>query len=160
MATVPITPRGLKLLHARLKKLREVDRPQNVRDIEEALAHGDLRENAEYHAAKDKQAQIDGMMKWTESQIAMAEVIDPKSLSGFRVMFGATVTLIDENDKDESAPIRYQLVGEPESDLDQGRISFTSPIARALMGKEEGDEVTIIAPSGRRKVTIEEVEFI
>ena len=159
MSTVPITPRGLKLLHARLKQLREVDRPQNVRDIEEALAHGDLRENAEYHAAKDRQAQIDGMMKWAEGQIASAEVIDPTKLAGFRVMFGATVTLSDAED-DDSKPTRYQLVGESESDLAQGRISFASPIARALMGKEEGDEVTIVTPSGRRKIVIDEVEFI
>ncbi len=160
MSTVPMTPRGLALLHQRLKQLREVDRPQNVKDIEEALAHGDLRENAEYHAAKDRQAQIDGMMKWTESQIASAEVIDPAKLSGFRVMFGATVTLYESADEDETNPFRYQLVGEAESDLTEGRISYTSPIARALMGKEEGDEVTIVAPSGRRKVTIDDVEFI
>lgn len=159
MSTVPMTPRGLKLLHAKLKQLREVERPQNVRDIEEALAHGDLRENAEYHAAKDRQAQIDGTMKWAESQIASAQIIDPTTLSGDRVMFGATVTLIDGEDED-AKPIRYQLVGEAESDLSAGRVSFASPIARALMGKEEGDEVTIISPNGRRKVIIDEVEYI
>ena len=159
MSTVPMTPRGLKLLHAKLKQLREIERPQNVRDIEEALAHGDLRENAEYHAAKDRQAQIDGTMKWAESQIASAEIIDPTKLSGDRVMFGATVTLVDGED-DDAEPIRYQLVGEAESDLSEGRVSFASPIARALMGKEEGDEVTIISPNGRRKVIIDEVVYI
>jgi len=153
-----MTPRGLEILKARLQRIREVDRPQNVRDIEEARAHGDLRENAEFHAAKDRQAQIDGLLKYTETQIATAEVIDPKTLSGFRVMFGATVTLVDEDDEGE--PIRYQIVGEAESDLAEGRISYASPLARALMGKEEGDEVTIVSPNGRRKVIIDEVEFI
>lgn len=159
MSTVPMTPRGLELLRARLKQLREVERPKNVRDIEEAMAHGDLRENAEYHAAKDRQGHIDGQMKWAENQLASAEVIDPKTLSGDRVMFGATVTLID-SDEPDAPPIRYQIVGEAESDLASGRISYNSPIARAMMAKEEGDEVTIISPSGRRKVIIDEVEYI
>lgn len=159
MANIPMTPLGVEILKKRLQHLREVERPQNVRDIEEALAHGDLRENAEFHAAKDRQGQIEGMMQHTKELLASAEIIDPSKLSGARVVFGATVTVVDCDDED-AEPIRYQIVGEHESDLEAGRISYTSPLARALIGKEEGDEVVIRAPSGNRNVCIEAVEFI
>ena len=159
MSTVPMTPAGLAQLHEQLRHIREVDRPQNVRDIEEARAHGDLKENAEYHAAKERQGHIDGQMKRIETMIATAQVIDPSSLSGDRVVFGATVTLVDAED-DDAEPVRYQIVGEHESDLSKGRISFTSPVARALIGKSEGDEVPVVTPNGRKMVIIDEVEFV
>ena len=159
MASIPMTPRGIKILMARVHRLRHVERPQNVRDIETALDHGDLRENAEYHAAKDRQGQIDGELKWAQSQIAEAQVIDPKNLSGSRVTFGATVTLLDCED-DDAPETRYQIVGEVESDLEQGRISLSSPFAKAMIGKEEGDEFTVITPQSKRQFVIEQVEFI
>ncbi|MCB9739083.1 MAG: transcription elongation factor GreA [Deltaproteobacteria bacterium] len=157
--TVPMTPPGLEKLHRQLRHLLEVERPQNVRDIEVAREHGDLRENAEYHAAKERQGQIDGQMKWLENLIASAQVIDPTTLSGDRVVFGATVTLIDI-DADDAEPVRYKIVGEHESDLSQGLISFASPIARALIGKSEGDEVTVRTPGGQRVFEIDSVDFI
>lgn len=159
MSNTPMTPQGLEKLHAQLRYLREVERTQNVRDIEEALAHGDLRENAEYHAAKDRQGQIDGQMKWLESLISSAQIIDPKTLSGERVIFGATVELVDVDDED-AEPVRYKLVGEHESDIATGHISYASPIARALIGKLLGDEVTVQTPRGRRTFVIESVEFV
>jgi transcription elongation factor GreA len=154
----PMTPRGLKLLHEQLRLLREVERPKNVRDIELAREHGDLRENAEYHAAKERQGHIDGQMKWLEGQIATAQVIDPATLSGDRVVFGATVTLVDVDD-DAADPVRYTIVGEHESDLSAGLISYASPIARALIGKSEGDEVTVQTPGGKRVFSIDAVTF-
>ncbi len=157
--TVPMTPAGLEKLHLQLRHLKEVERPQNVRDIEVAREHGDLRENAEYHAAKERQGQIDGQMKWLENLIASAQVIDPTSLSGDRVVFGATVTLID-GERDDAEPVRYKIVGEHESDLAQGLISFASPIARAMIGKSEGDEVTVQTPGGKRVFEIDSVEFV
>ncbi len=159
MASIPMTPRGLELLMERVRRLREVERPKNVRDIETALDHGDLRENAEYHAAKDRQGQIDGELKWAQSQIALAQVIDPKTLGGSRVTFGATVTLLDCDDED-GPETRYQIVGEVESDLEQGRISLSSPFAKAMIGKEEGDEFTVVSPQGKRQFVIEQVEFV
>ncbi len=159
MTTIPMTPEGLEKLRVRLKYLKEVERPKNVRDIEEARAHGDLKENAEYHAAKDRQGHLDGQIKHTEALITNAEVIDPKRLSGDRVVFGATVTLIDADD-DDAEPATYKIVGEFESDLAAGSISYTSPIARALIGKSEGDEVKVKAPSGVRLVIIDEVDFV
>ncbi len=158
MSTYTMTPRGLQRLHAQLRLLREVERPKNVRDIEEARAHGDLRENAEYHAAKERQGHIAGQLQALESQIGSAVVIDPSTLSGSRVIFGATVTLVDL-DNDKAPPMVYQIVGELEGDLAAGLISMSSPLARGLIGKEEGDEVAIITPKGSRQVLIEKVEF-
>ncbi|HAN32034.1 MAG TPA: transcription elongation factor GreA [Myxococcales bacterium] len=157
MSTVPMTPAGLAMAHEELKRLKSVERPQNVRDIEEARAHGDLKENAEYHAAKDRQGHIDGRIKYTESLIADAEVIDPASLSGERVVFGATVTLIDLDAGEKE--VRYQIVGEHESDLASGLISYKSPIAKGLIGKMEGDEVSVVTPAGKRAFEIDRVEF-
>ena len=158
MTGQPITPRGLEKLHEQLRHLKEVERPKNVRDIEEARAHGDLRENAEYHAAKERQGHIAGHIQALESQIASSSVIDPTTLSGSRVIFGATVTVVDL-DAEGADPAVYQIVGDVESDLAAGRISISSPLARGLIGKEEGDECVIQTPKGRRNVLIERVEF-
>jgi len=158
MSGQPITPKGLARLHEQLRHLKEVERPKNVRDIEEARAHGDLRENAEYHAAKERQGHIAGQIQALESQIATSSVIDPATLKGSRVIFGATVTLVDL-DNDDAEPMVYQIVGDVESDLAAGRISISSPLARGLIGKDEGDECVIQTPKGRRNVLIERVAF-
>ncbi|MSP92591.1 MAG: transcription elongation factor GreA [Myxococcales bacterium] len=157
-ATMPITPRGLAKLHQRLRNLKEVERPTNVRDIEEARAHGDLKENAEYHAAKERQSHIVGNIQHVESLIGSVTVIDPATLSGPKVRFGATVTLVDL-DSGEETKTRYQIVGDSEGDLAAGLITISSPVARALIGKEEGDEVAVATPRGRRLVLIEKVEW-
>jgi transcription elongation factor GreA len=146
-----MTPAGRDRLRAELKQLREVERPQNVRDIEEARAHGDLSENAEYHAAKERQAFLDARMKEVEGRLALAEVIDPRTLHGDRVVFGATVTLEDTDSGDE---VRYTIVGEDEADAKQGMISITSPMARALIGKEVDTTVRFKAPGGMREYEI------
>ena len=153
-----MTPAGLAKAHAELSYLLHEARPQNVRDIEEARAHGDLKENAEYHAAKERQGHIDGRIKAAESLIAGADVIDPTTLSGDRVVFGATVTLIDL-DNEDGPNVTYQIVGTFESDLDTGKVSYKSPIARALIGKSEGDEATVITPGGKRMYEIVSVKF-
>ena len=152
-----MTLSGVARLKAELKHLKTVERGKNVRDIEEARAHGDLSENAEYHAAKDKQGQLDGRMRFLEDAIARSEVIDIAKFSGDQVKFGATVTLSDEDNGNE---VKYRIVGEMEADLKQGRISVTSPIARALIGREVGDEVRVQAPGGPRGYEILSVEFI
>jgi len=153
---VPMTPSGLQRLRDELKQIREVERPQNVRDIEEARAHGDLSENAEYHAAKERQAYLEARMKELETKISLAEVIDPRSLSGDRVVFGATVTLMDLDSEEE---ITYSIVGDDEADAKNGRISISSPLARALIGKEVGDEIRFRAPGGVRQYELEDVRF-
>lgn len=151
-----VTPRGLSKLHGQLRYYIEIERPKNVRDIEEARAHGDLRENAEYHAAKERQGMIQANIQMIESQIATAEVIDPTQQSGTRVIFGATVTLTDvENDHE----VRYQIVGDAEADLAAGLISLNAPMARGLIGKDTGDEVAVYTPKGKRNFVIERVEF-
>lgn len=156
MAKYPITPEGLKKLEAELKKLREVDRPANVKAIEEAIAHGDLSENAEYKYAKEQQSLIAGRLEYLEDRISGANVIDPKKLSGDRIVFGAKVTL---EDLDTEQEMIYRIVGEDEADLEAGSISITSPIARGLISKEVGDEVTVRTPSGPRKFEVVDVEF-
>jgi transcription elongation factor GreA len=151
-----VTPRGLSKLHEQLRYYIEIERPRNVRDIEEARAHGDLRENAEYHAAKERQGMIQANIQMIESQIATAEIIDPAQQSGTRVIFGATVTLTDvENDHE----VRYQIVGDAEADLAAGLISLNAPMARGLIGKDTGDEVAVYTPKGKRNFVIERVEF-
>ena len=157
MAKFPMTPRGQQTLREELKRLREVERPKNVQDIEEARAHGDLRENAEYHAAKEKQSHIEGRIQQVEHWIASAEVIDVSKHAGDRVVFGATVTLEDVESGDE---MTYRIVGELEADLKQGRISVTSPIARALIGKEEGDTAVVQSPGGKKEYEVKGVEFV
>jgi len=152
----PMTPRGQQALKAELKHLREVERPKNVRDIEEARAHGDLRENAEYHAAKEKQGFIEGRSRDIESILAQAEVIDPGKLSGDRVVFGATVRLADADTGDE---VTYCIVGDHEADIKAGRIAISAPLARAMIGKEKGDQVSLRTAKGTREYQIAEVKF-
>lgn len=157
MSKVPITARGADLLREELKKLKSVDRPRVVRAIAEARAHGDLRENAEYHAAKEQQGFIEGRIREIEGKLSHAHVIDVRRLNaGGRVVFGSTVDLLDESDDSETT---YQIVGEDEADIKEGRVSFTSPIARALIGREEGDSVTVTTPGGARAYEILEVRY-
>ena len=153
----PITRAGLIHLQQELKRLKSQERPRIVKEIAEARSHGDLSENAEYHAAKEKQSHLEGRIQQIEHWIATAEVIDVSRLSGERVVFGATVTLTDSQSGDE---VLYRIVGELEADLKQGKISVTSPIARALIGKSEGDEVKVQAPGGVREYEICSVEFV
>jgi transcription elongation factor GreA len=154
--SVPITPGGLKKLKEELKNLQSVERPKISKEIEVARAHGDLRENAEYHAAKEKQSHIEGRILEINDIIARAEVIDPSKLKGEKVVFGATVMLQDtENEKEVS----YTIVGEVEADIKKRLIAITSPVARALVGKEVGDTVTVQSPGGPREYEILEVKF-
>lgn len=155
MEKVPMLAEGYEKLTDDLKLLR-IERPKIVDAIEEARAHGDLSENAEYHAAKERQGQVEALIGDLESRISRAQIIDPTTLSGDRVVFGATVTVLDENDK----PLKYQIVGQAESDAKVGRISFDSPLGRALIGKSLGDEVEVTVPSGEKFFLIEKVEFI
>lgn len=143
---VPLTVRGAELLRTELKQLKSVERPAIIQAIAEAREHGDLKENAEYHAAKERQGFIEGRIRDLEGKLSNAEVIDASKLSASgRVVFGSTVELLDvDNDKE----VRYQIVGQDEADIKQGLLSVTSPIARALVGKEEGDEVTVTTPGG------------
>jgi transcription elongation factor GreA len=157
MDKVPMTKAGFEKLEADIKHLKSVERPAIIQAIAEARAHGDLSENAEYHAAKERQSWIEGQVLDLEDKHSRAQVIDVTSLEGPSVKFGATVTLIDEDTEEEK---RYQIVGELEADLKQNRISVSSPIARALIGKEEGDSVEVAAPGGSHVYGIEKVEYI
>ena len=157
MSKVPITIRGAKLLREELKKLKLSDRPRVVSAIAEARAHGDLKENAEYHAAKDEQGFIEARVRDIESKLSHANVIDVRKLTVTgRVVFGSTVDLLNEEDDSE---ITYQIVGEDEADIREGRISFSSPIARALISREEGDSVSFKAPGGEKTYAILEVRY-
>ena len=153
----PMTPAGQKKLRDELKRLREVERPKNVQDIEIARAHGDISENAEYSAAKERQAFIEGRMREIEGTIALSEVIDPGKLSGTRVVFGATVRLADTESGDETV---YSIVGDHEGDIKEGRIAISAPLARALIGREQGDTVTLRTGKGSREYQIQEIKFI
>lgn len=153
---VPMTPRGYEALKQELQRLKSVERPANIKDIEEAIAHGDLSENAEYHAAKEKQAHIAGRMAMLDDRIARAQVIDTTGQSPDKVSFGATVKLADIESDDE---VTYTLLGEDEADAKQGLISITSPVAQALMGKEVGDEVSVKVPKGVREFEVLEIRF-
>jgi transcription elongation factor GreA len=156
MSKVPITARGAELLREELQRLKRVERPAVVQAIAEARAHGDLKENAEYHAAKDQQGLLEARIRDIEYKLSHAHVIDVTRLSqDGRVVFGVTVVLVDE----EEVEVRYQIVGEDEADIRAGRISFTSPIARALIGREEGDSVVVAAPGGERTLEIVEVLY-
>jgi transcription elongation factor GreA len=152
-----MTKGGLVRLKDELKRLKNVERPKIVKEIAEARSHGDLSENAEYHAAKEKQSHLEGRIAQVEDWIARAEVIDVSRHQGDRIVFGATVTLSDGDSGDE---VRYRIVGELEADLKQGRISVTSPIARALIGKSEGDVVMVRSPGGEREYEVNLVEFV
>ena len=152
---VPMLAEGYETLFADLKALRE-ERPKIVDAIEEARAHGDLSENAEYHAAKERQGQVEAQIADLEDKVSRAQIIDPTTLSGDRIVFGATVTLLDDDDK----PIKYQIVGQTEADATQGRISYSSPLARALIGKSKGDEIEVTVPAGDKFYLVEGIEFI
>jgi transcription elongation factor GreA len=156
-ARMPITRGGLLRLKEDLKRLKYVERPKIVKEIAEARTHGDISENAEYHAAKEKQSHLEGRIAQVEDWIARAEVIDVSKHQGERVVFGATVTLADVESGDE---VRYRIVGELEADLKQGKVSVTSPIARALIGKGQGDVVQVRSPGGQREYEINGVEFL
>ncbi len=157
MEKIPMTASGFKGLEDELNQLKNVDRHEIIKMIAEARAHGDLSENAEYHAAKERQSFIEGRVMELEDQIGRAEVIDISKLGGSSIKFGATVTLVDE-DTDEKR--KYQIVGDVESDAKKGRISLSSPIARALIGKSKGDSVEVAAPGGAKSYEILKVEFV
>jgi transcription elongation factor GreA len=154
---IPMTKAGAEALKRELKHLKSVERPKNVQDISTARDHGDLRENAEYHAAKEKQSHIAGRIEMIEDRLARAQIIDVSKLSGDRIVFGATVKL---EDPDSGLRQTYQIVGETEADLKKGKVSVTSPIARGLVGREVGDTVTVKAPGGDREYEVLEVLFI
>jgi transcription elongation factor GreA len=157
MATIPITKRGSELLKAELHRLKTVDRPSVIAAIAEARAQGDLSENAEYEAAKDRQGFIEGRIQEVEGKLSAAQVIDPTSLdAGGRVVFGSTVDLEEESTGDK---VTYQIVGEDEADLKLGLINISSPIARALIGKEEGEQAVVQAPSGAKYYEILAVRY-
>jgi transcription elongation factor GreA len=151
-----MTPRGYALLEEELRRLRAEERPRIVREIEVARAHGDISENAESHAAKERQGQIEARLRQLEDRLARAQVIDPREQSGERVVFGATVVLVDVESEER---ITYTIVGEDEADVGQGMISVTSPVARAIMGREEGASVQVRVPKGTRELEILEVRF-
>lgn len=153
---IPMTPRGFQTLKDELKRIREIERPKNVRDIEEARAHGDISENAEFSAAKERQAFLEGRIRELEGTIALAEVINPAKLSGSRVVFGATVKLADTDTGDETA---YTIVGDHESDVKAGLIAISAPIARAMIGREVGDTVVLRTGRGTREYQIADVRF-
>ena len=153
---VPMLAEGHLKLETEVRQLKKFERPAIIEAIESARAHGDLSENAEYHAAKERQGQVEAMIADMEDQLSRAIVIDPMSLSGDKVVFGATVTLLDEEDK----PVRYQLVGKVEADATNGRISYNSPLGRALIGRVKGEEVEVSTPSGERYYEISKVEFV
>lgn len=158
MNKVPLTKKGAENLQTELHRLKTVDRPRIIQAIAEARAHGDLKENAEYHAAREQQSFAEGRIKDIEGKLSNANIIDVTSLdAGGKVVFGATVDLEDENSGEK---LTYQIVGEDEADIKQGLISVSSPIARALIGKEEGDVATVVAPGGERNLEIVEVRYV
>ena len=152
---VPMLAEGHRQLSEEVKRLK-AERPDIIDSIEEARAHGDLSENAEYHAAKERQGQVEAMLADAEDKLARALVIDPTTLSGDKVVFGATVTLLDEEEKQ----VKYQLVGQTEADARVGRISYNSPLGRALIGRSKGEDVEVSTPSGERYYEIAKIEFI
>jgi transcription elongation factor GreA len=153
---MPITPDGYQKMQEELERLLKVDRPKNIKDISEARAHGDLSENAEYHAAKERQSFIEGKIQELKTKLALADVIDPSKISQDRIAFGATVKVIDV-DTDEKKI--FQLVGPEEADVKNGRISISSPVGRALLNKEIGDVVTIKAPAKTMEYEVLEITF-
>jgi len=153
---IPMTSQGFERLEKELKNLRSVERPAVIKAIAEAREHGDLSENAEYSAAREKQSFVEGRIKDLEAKIGLAEIINVSKLSGTTVKFGATVSLIDEDTEEE---VEYQIVGDEESDIKGGFLSISSPLARALIGKNEGDSVEVSTPKGSRSYEIEKVCF-
>jgi transcription elongation factor GreA len=156
MDKIPMTAAGYSLLEQELKHCQQVERPRIIQQITDARSHGDLSENAEYHAAKEAQSHNEGRIAELEDKLARAEVIDVSKLSGDTIKFGATVTLIDE-DTDEKKI--WQLVGEPEADAKKGKISITSPLARALLGKKKGSNIEVVAPGGAKAYEVVKVEW-
>lgn len=157
MDKIPMTPRGHAMLAEELRRRQSEDRPAIIQAIAEARAHGDLSENAEYHAAKESQSHNEGRIAEIEDLLSRAEIIDISKLSGSSIKFGATVSLIDEDTEEEKT---YQIVGDQEADVKSGKISISSPIARALIGKTEGDAVEVSAPGGSKSYEILSVKFI
>lgn len=158
MDKVPMTLRGAEKLRAELSELKTVKRPTVIAAISEAREHGDLKENAEYHAAREQQSFIEGRIKDIEGKLSHANIIDVVALNvGDKIVFGATVTVLDIDTDEE---ITYQIVGEDEADIKQSRISHSSPIARALIGKSEGDEVALDTPGGTRELEIMEIQYV
>ncbi len=156
MDKIPLTRAGHIALNDELKRLKSVDRPAVIREIAEAREHGDLSENAEYHAARERQSFVEGRVKELEAVLSLADVIDPASLSG-SVKFGATVTLVDDDTDEERS---YQIVGEPEANIESGRLNLRSPLARALIGKDVGECVEVSTPGGERSYEILKIEFV
>ncbi|MBV1917907.1 MAG: transcription elongation factor GreA [Sphingomonadaceae bacterium] len=152
---MPMLAEGYERLTAEIKALRE-ERPLIVDAIEEARAHGDLSENAEYHAAKERQGQVEATIGDLEDKMSRAQIIDPTMLSGDRIIFGATVTLLDDDDK----PVKYQIIGPYEADAKAGRISYKSPLGKALIGHKVKDEIEVTVPSGDKFYLVEKIEFI
>jgi len=155
MEKIPLTRAGFDKIDAELKRLKSKDRPEIIRAISEAREHGDLSENAEYHSAKEKQSFIEGRIKELEGVISLADVIDPAKFSG-SVKFGATVDLVDEDTEEQKT---YQIVGEYEADIESGRLNLKSPLARALIGKEEGDSVDVRTPGGEKSYEILKISY-
>ena len=159
MATVekmPMLAEGYEKLQTDVRHLKMVERPQVIDAIEEARGHGDLSENAEYHAAKERQGHVEATIADLEDRLSRALVIDPTTLSGDKIVFGATVTLLDEDDK----KVKYQLVGQTEADARVGRISYNSPLGRALIGRQKGEEVEVTTPSGDKYYEVAKIEFV
>ncbi|PTS89437.1 MULTISPECIES: transcription elongation factor GreA [unclassified Caulobacter] len=157
MEKVPMTAGGYQTLDDELKRLKTIERPAVIAAISEARAHGDLSENAEYHAAKERQGWIEGRIAEIEDKIARAQVIDVSKLSGKQVKFGATVSVVDEDTEEEA---RYQIVGDHEADVKSGRISLSSPLSRAMIGKEVGEVVEVYTPGGVKAYEILKVEWL
>jgi transcription elongation factor GreA len=157
MEKIPMTAEGYQALDAELKRLKTEERPAVIQAISEARSHGDLSENAEYHAAKERQAFIETRLAEIEDKIARAQIIDISKLSGKQVKFGATVQLVDEDSGDKA---KYKIVGEDEADVKAGKVSITSPSARAMIGKEEGDVVEVMAPGGAKSYEIVKVKYL
>ena len=155
MDKIPMTPRGYSALEAELKQLKSVERPAIIKAISEAREHGDLSENAEYHSAREKQSFIEGRIKEIESVLGLSEVIDPAKLSG-AIKFGAKVTLVDEDTDEEKT---WQIVGEHEANIEKGLLNIKSPIARALIGKDQGDSVEVRTPGGEKSYEVLKIEY-
>ncbi len=156
MEQVPVTKNGFEVLEDELKDLKSVQRPAVIQDIATAREHGDLKENAEYHAAREQQSFIEGRILQLESAIGKAQIIDPSTLTGDTVKFGATVTIVDEDTDEEET---WQIVGDFEASTDEGRLSISAPVARALIGKSVGDSVGVVTPKGKRTYEILDVTF-
>ena len=152
---LPMLAEGYERLIGELKALRE-ERPKIVDAIEEARAHGDLSENAEYHAAKERQGQVEMMISDLEDKVSRSQIVDPTSLSSDKVIFGATVSLLDDDDK----PVKYQIVGPYEADAKVGRISYNSPLGKALIGRKAGEEIEVTVPAGDKFYSVKKIEFV